>query len=82
MCRCRHKHDLRHTCAALSVAQDAHPEAIKQRLGHSTITTTLDVYGHLFPELEEALTDRLDAIGRAAEPTPAAKVTPLADAGS
>jgi integrase len=70
-------HDLRHTCAALSVAQGAHPEAIKQRLGHSTITTTLDVYGHLFPELEEALTDRLDAIGRAAEPTPAAKVTPL-----
>lgn len=75
-------HDLRHTCAALSVAQGAHPEAIKQRLGHSTITTTLDVYGHLFPELEETLTDKLDAIGRAAEPTPTAAVTPLADAGS
>lgn len=53
-------HDLRHTCVALLVAQGAHPMAIKQRLGHSSITVTLDQYGHLLPALDEALTDGLD----------------------
>jgi len=54
-------HDLRHTCAALLIAQDAHPKSIQQWLGHSQITVTLDTYGHLFPAAEEALADRLDA---------------------
>lgn len=54
-------HDLRHTCAALLIAEGAHPKAIQQRLGHSSITVTLDRYGHLFPGLDDALTDRLDA---------------------
>ena len=53
-------HDLRHTCAAFLVAQGAHPLVVKQRLGHSSITVTMDRYGHLFPELDEAVTDRLD----------------------
>ncbi len=55
-------HDLRHTCAALCIALGAHPKAIQERLGHSSITVTLDRYGHLFPKLDEALTDRLDAL--------------------
>jgi integrase len=37
-----------------------------RRLGHSSIQVTLDTYGHLFPELEEDVTQRLDAVGRAA----------------
>jgi integrase len=53
-------HDLRHTCAALLIALGAHPKAIQERLGHSTINITLDRYGHLFPALDEALTDRLE----------------------
>jgi site-specific recombinase XerD len=55
-------HDLRHTCASLCIALGAHPKAIQERLGHSSITVTLDRYGHLFPKLDEALTDRLDAL--------------------
>lgn len=58
-------HDLRHTCAALLIAQGAHPKAIMERLGHSTIQVTLDRYGHLLPGLDEALTDRLDLTYRA-----------------
>jgi integrase len=58
-------HDLRHTCAALLVAQGAHPKAIMERLGHSSIQVTLDRYGHLFPGLDEALTDRLEETYRA-----------------
>jgi integrase len=53
-------HDLRHTCAALCISLGAHPKAIQERLGHSSITVTLDRYGHLFPKLDEALTARLD----------------------
>ncbi len=55
-------HDLRHTYAALLIAQGAHPRAIMERMGHSTITVTLDNYGHLFPKLDEALDDALDGI--------------------
>jgi len=59
-------HDLRHTAAALAIAQDAHPLAIKERLGHASITTTLNTYGHLFPEIDAELAERLDALGRVA----------------
>ncbi len=53
-------HDLRHTCAALLIELGAHPKAIQERLGHSSITVTIDVYGHLFPSIDEALTAQLD----------------------
>lgn len=55
-------HDLRHTCAAMCIALGAHPKAIQERLGHSSITVTLDRYGHLFPSLSEALTDGLEQL--------------------
>jgi integrase len=53
-------HDLRHTCASLLIATGAHPKAIQERLGHGSITTTLDRYGHLMPGLADALADALD----------------------
>jgi hypothetical protein len=34
---------------------------VSERLGHSTIQITLDRYGHLFPSVEEALAEALDA---------------------
>ncbi len=54
-------HALRHTCAALLISQGAHPKAIQSHLGHSSITTTLDRYGHLFEDEHEKLAGRLDA---------------------
>lgn len=54
-------HDLRHHAAAAAIAAGAHPKAIQARLGHASITTTLNVYGGLFPSLDEELADRLDA---------------------
>jgi integrase len=62
-------HDLRHTCAALLIAQAGHPKAIMERLGHSSIHFTLDRYGHLFPGLDEALTDGLAATYRSSVAT-------------
>jgi integrase len=57
-------HELRHTAAALAIAQGAHPLAIKERLGHSSITVTMDRYGGLFPRLEEAIGEGLDGVLR------------------
>ncbi len=51
-------HDLRHTHAALLIADGWHPLAISRRLGHSTITVTMDRYGHLLPSLEADLIAR------------------------
>jgi integrase len=55
-------HDLRHACAALLIAQGAHPKEIQARLGHSTITTTLNTYGHLWPTLGSQLDDKIEAV--------------------
>ena len=57
-------HDLRHTSAALAIAEGAHPKTIQERLGHHSAAFTLDVYGFLFPGLDEALAEQLDAKGR------------------
>lgn len=59
-------HDLRHTCAALLIAQGAHPKEIQERMGHSTIRLTFDRYGHLLPSLDERLKTGLDEAFRAA----------------
>lgn len=61
-------HDLRHTCAAMLIGLGAHPKAIMERLGHSSITVTLNTYGHLLPELEGALTEGLEELWDASQP--------------
>ena len=55
-------HDLRHTCAALLIANGRHMEEIKDHLGHSSIRVTSDRYGHLFPAARKALADGLEAV--------------------
>lgn len=57
-------HDLRHTCAALLIAQGAHPKAICDHLGHSSIQITMDTYGHLYDDVTEALAQCLDGVYR------------------
>ena len=53
-------HDLRHTHAALLIASGEHPKVIQSRLGHASIRTTLDTYGHLFDGLDEDAAGRLN----------------------
>ncbi|MEX0756117.1 MAG: tyrosine-type recombinase/integrase [Actinomycetota bacterium] len=57
-------HDLRHFGASVAIQAGAHPKAIQSRLGHASITTTLNTYGALFPHLDEELADALDEIDR------------------
>lgn len=59
-------HDLRHTCASILIAQGAHPKEIQARLGHASIMTTMDRYGHLFPSLGAQLDDNLENVFRLA----------------
>lgn len=43
-------HDLRHTYAALMVSQGVNLKWLQHQMGHASITTTLDLYGHLLPD--------------------------------
>jgi integrase len=60
-------HDLRHTCAALLIDQGHSPKSIQAHLGHSSITVTMDTYGHLFPEEREKIAAGLEEAYRAAK---------------
>ncbi len=60
-------HDLRHTYAAFCIASTADPYAVMRRMGHSSITVTYNTYGHLFPERDAEITDRLEDLFRRAD---------------
>ena len=47
-------HDARHTHASLLLKQSVHPKIVQERLGHATIPTTLNLYSHISPGLQEA----------------------------
>ena len=53
-------HDLRHTHASLMLAQGVHPKIVSERLGHSTVALTLDIYSHVLPGLQEAAAKRFE----------------------
>jgi integrase len=60
-------HDLRHTCAALSLEVQPNLAMVQARLGHEDIRTTINVYGHLLPSVEAALSEGLTATFEAAQ---------------
>ena len=53
-------HDLRHSHVALLIHQKEDYSTIKERLGHASIKTTIDVYGHLYPNKQQETADKLD----------------------
>jgi len=53
-------HDARHTHASLMLRQGAFPKVVQERLGHATISTTLDIYSHVTPGMQEAAALRFD----------------------
>lgn len=54
-------HDLRHTHAALLIAANRQMSAISRRLGHSSITVTDTLYGHLREEVDDGILAAIDA---------------------
>lgn len=53
-------HDIRHTHASLMLKQGVHPKIVQERLGHSSIEITLDIYSHVVPGLQEAAAKMFD----------------------
>ena len=54
-------HDLRHSHAALMIAENVNMRVLQERLGHESIETTMNVYGGLYQDYDEAVVDALDA---------------------
>ena len=52
-------HDLRHTHATLALAAGIHPKVVSERLGHSTVAFTMDVYSHAIPSMEAEAADTI-----------------------
>jgi integrase len=55
-------HDLRHTAASLMLAAGVPAKVASERLGHATISITLDTYSHLLPGLSEDAAERTGAL--------------------
>ena len=56
-----HLHDARHTFATWMLEQGTQPKVVSEMLGHSKISTTLDVYSHVSLELQQQTAAKLNA---------------------
>ena len=54
-------HDLQHTAAPLMIQAGYPPKMLQEIMGHASITTTLDLYGNLYPGDMDRYADRLDS---------------------
>lgn len=59
-------HDLRHSHATHLLLAGVHPKVAQERLGHSTISVTLDLYSHVTASLQEDAAARIDSAFRSA----------------
>lgn len=55
-------HSLRHTNVSFRIEQGQSILYISRQIGHSSAKTTLDIYGHLFKEVNSEQAEKLDAI--------------------
>ncbi len=55
-------YDLRHTHATLLLKAGVHPKIVSERLGHSSITLTLDTYSHILPGMQDEAANKLDVM--------------------
>ena len=58
----RSRHDIRHTFASLLLSQGESLHYVKEQMGHASIQTTVDVYGHLVPGSNRNAVNRLDDV--------------------
>jgi integrase len=57
-----HLYDLRHTMATALFMAGVNPKIVSERLGHSSVTLTLDTYSHIIPGLQELATEKLEQV--------------------
>jgi integrase len=63
-------HDLRHAHATHMLSSGIHPKVASERLGHSKVGITLDLYSHVMPGMQEDAAAKMDAALRAAQRRP------------
>jgi integrase len=59
-------HGLRHSHASHMLASNIHPKIVQERLGHSSIAITMDIYSHLMPNMQGEAAAAVDGVMRAA----------------
>jgi integrase len=59
-------HDLRHTHATQLLSSGIHPKIASERLGHSKVGITLDLYSHVMPGMQQDAAARVDEALQAA----------------
>ncbi|SEN82081.1 site-specific integrase [Bradyrhizobium sp. OK095] len=59
-------HKMRHTHASHMLAAKVHPKVVQERLGHSSIAITMDIYSHLMPNMQGEAAAAVDLALRAA----------------
>ena len=59
-------HGLRHTHATQLLKSNVHPKIVQERLGHVDVSTTLNLYSHVLPGMQEDAAKRVDAALRTA----------------
>ncbi len=57
-------HDLRHTWASLALLAGVPAKIVSERLGHSTVSFTLDTYSHVLPGLQADAANRVPSSSR------------------
>jgi hypothetical protein len=55
-------HDARHSCATLALDAGVHPKVVQQLLGHSSWSTTMDLYSHRVDRLQREATQRIETL--------------------
>jgi integrase len=55
-------HDLRHFYASLPIFHGESPKVVQARLGHASITETMDTYSHLWPDSDDRTREAVDTI--------------------
>jgi integrase len=53
-------HDLRHSAATILMAAGVHPKIVQERMGHSTIAMTMDIYSHVMPSMQQEVAEMID----------------------
>ena len=55
-------HDLRHSAATLLLSEGIRPKIVLERLGHSRVAITLDLYSHVTPTMQHQAVEAMDKL--------------------
>ena len=53
---------LRHSAATILIAAGVHPKMVQERIGHSTISMTMDIYSHVLPSMQQEVAEKIDEV--------------------